>query len=67
MLETILIDRKLRNLQVVFDGGELTKIVNKNGKPGVLQTYRCPLCEKCYRRECFFIKHVEYCESVMHA
>ena len=67
MFRTILIDRKLGNLQVVFDGGELTKIINKKRKPGVLQTYRCPLCEKCYRREYFFIKHVEHCESVMHA
>ena len=25
---------------------------------------RCPLCDKCCRREYFFIIHVEYCESV---
>ena len=25
---------------------------------------RCPLCDKCCRREYFFNIHVEYCESV---
>ena len=33
-------------------------------KAGVLQAYKCLLCDKCFRREYFFNKHVEYCESV---
>ena len=37
---------------------------NEKKKPGVLQTYRCPLCDKCFMREYFCSKHVEYCESV---
>ena len=43
---------------------ELTGNINKKKKPGVLQAYRCPLCDKCYRKEYFFNTNVEYCESV---
>ena len=33
--------------KVFVDGGELTKKKKKKKKkPGVLQAYRCPLCEK---------------------
>ena len=49
-------------LKVFVDGGELTRNINKNRKPGVWQTYRCLLCDKFYRREDFFNKHVEYCK-----
>ena len=52
------------NLKGFVDGGELTRNINKKKKPGVLQAYRCPLCDKCFRRDYFFNKHVEYCESV---
>ena len=51
--------------KVFVDGGELTRNINKKKKnPGVLQAYRCPFCEKYFRREYFFQKHLEYCESV---
>ena len=43
---------------------ELIRHINEKKKPGVLQTYRCPLCDKCFMREYFYSKHVEYCESV---
>ena len=29
---------------------------------GELATYRCSFCGKCYKRELFYKKHVEYCE-----
>ena len=49
--------------KVFVDGGEATGNINKKKKPGVLQAYRYPLCDKCYRREYFFNTNVEYCES----
>ena len=52
------------NLKVFVDGRELTGNINKKNEPGVLQAYRCPLYDKCYRREYFFNTNVEYCESV---
>ena len=63
-LRIVFIHDKCRNLKVFLDGGELTGNINKKKKPGVLQAYRCPLCDKCYRREYFFNTNVEYCESV---
>ena len=33
-------------------------------KQDLLQTYGCPLSDKCSRWEYFFNKHVECCESV---
>ena len=57
------IDEECENLIVVNDGREGTR--NKNQKKsGVLRVYRCPLCDKCCRREYFFSNQVEYCESV---
>ena len=49
--------------KVFVDGGEPTGNIKKKKKPGVLQAYRNPLCDKCYRREYFFNTNVEYCES----
>ena len=60
-----LINEECGNPKVaVVDGGGITRNVNQKKKPGVLQACRCPLCKKCYRREYFFSKHLEYCESV---
>ena len=64
LLIIMFIHEECENLKVFVDGGELTGNINKKKKPGVLQAYRCPLCDKCYRREYFFITNVEYCESV---
>ena len=40
----------MKNVEIFkdfVDGGELTRnIKKKKKKPGVLQAYRCPLCEK---------------------
>ena len=60
----VFIHEEYGNLKVFVDGGELTRNINEKKKPGVLQTYRCPLCDKCFRREYFLNKHVEYCQSV---
>ena len=64
LLRIVFIHEECGNLEVFVDGGELTGHINKKKKPGVLQTYRCPLCDKCHRREYFFKTNVEYCESV---
>ena len=52
-------------LRIVFiyeECGNLKVFVNEKKKPGVLQTYRCPLCDKCFISEYFCNRHVEYCE-----
>ena len=57
LLRLVLISEKCGNTIVVVDGGKLDKNVTQKKRPGVLQTFRCPLCDKCYRREYFFSKH----------
>ena len=64
LLRIVFIHEESGNLKVFIDDGELTRNINKKKKPGVLQVYRCPHCDKFYRLEYFFNKHVEYCESV---
>ena len=65
LLRIVFIDEECGNLKVFIDDGELTRNINKsNNNPGVLQAYRCPFCNKFNRRECFFNKDVEHCESV---
>ena len=64
LLRIVFIHEKCGNLKVFVDGGELNRIINEKKKPSVLQTYRCPLCDKCFMREYFCDNHVEYCESV---
>ena len=64
LLRIVFIHEECGNLIVFVDGRELTGNINKKKKPGVLQAYRCPLCDKCYRREYFFNANMEYCESV---
>ena len=54
LLRIVLIHEECGDLKVFVDGGELTGNINKQKKPGVLQAYRCPVCDKCYRREYFF-------------
>ena len=64
LLRIVFIHKECGDLKVFVDGGEPTRNINKKKKPGVSQTYRCPLCGKCYRREYFFNTNVEFCESV---
>ena len=64
LLRIVVIHAECGNLRGFVESGKLTRNINKNKKPGVLQTYKCPLFDKCYRRY-FFNKHVEYCESVI--
>ena len=64
LLRIVFIHEECGNLEVFGDSGELTGNINRKKKPGVLQAYRCPLCDKCYRREFFVNTNVEYCESV---
>ena len=63
LLRIVFIHEKCGNLKVFVDGGELTRNISKEKKPGVLQAYRYLLCDKCYRKEYFIIANVEYCES----
>ena len=60
----VLISLECGNPKVVVDGRELTRNIDHKKKPGVLQACRCPLCEKYYRREYIFNKHLEYWQSV---
>ena len=64
LLRIVFIHEECGNVKGFVDGGKLTRNINKKKKPGVLEAYRLPLCDKCFRREYFFNKHVEYCESV---
>ena len=64
LLRIVFIREECGNLEVFVDGGDLTGNIKKKKKTGVLQAYTCPLCDKCYRRECFFNTNVEYCVSV---
>ena len=64
LLRIVFIHEKCATLKVFVDVRELTGNINKKKKLGVLQTYRCPLCHKCYRRVYLFNTNVEYCESV---
>ena len=64
LLRLVLINEECWNPKVVVDGGELARNINQKKKPEVLQSCRCLLCNKCYRREYFFNEHLEYCESV---
>ena len=63
LLRIVFIHEECGNLKVFVDGRELIEN-SKKKKPGFLQAYRCPLCDKCYRRDYFFNTNVEYCESV---
>ena len=60
----MLIHEECGNFKVFVGDGEHTRHITEKKKPGVLQTYGCPLSDKCFMREYFCNKHVEYCESV---
>ena len=44
----VLINEECGNPKVVFDGGELTRNINRKKKPGILPVCRCSLWDKCY-------------------
>ena len=52
----------IQKLTEFANGGELTRTINEKKKPGVLQYYIYPLCDKCFGRDYFFNKNVQYCE-----
>ena len=56
------IDEKTGNMRVVVHEGGSTERTKSDIKSGELPTYRCSFCGKCYKRELFYEKHVEYCE-----
>ena len=62
----VLINEECVNPKLIVDeiGGELTRNIDQKNKPDILQACRCPLCEKCYRGEYIFNKHLEHWESV---
>ena len=51
----MLINEECGHPKVVADGRQVTANINQIKKP---------LCDKCYRRQYFFNKHLEYCESI---
>ena len=59
LVRIMFIHEECGNQKVFVVGGKLTRKINKQKKPGVLQAYRCPLCAKCYKREYFFNTNVE--------
>ena len=46
------IDKEYGKSKVVVDGRQLIRNNNRKRKSEVLQAYRFPLCDKCYRRDC---------------
>ena len=61
LLRIVFVHEECWDLKVYVGGG---RHINEKKKRGVLQTYRYPLCDKCFMREYFCGKNVEYCESV---
>ena len=45
------IDEECGNFKVVVDGGQLTRNNNRKEKSEVLRAYRCPIFDKCYKRD----------------
>ena len=43
LLRIVSIQEQCGNLKVFVDDGKLTRNINKGKKPGVVQSYRCPL------------------------
>ena len=60
----VFINKECGDFKVVVDGGEFPRNINKK-KSHILQASRCPLCYKCYKRDCFFNKDMEHCNSIM--
>ena len=48
------IDEECGHLKIVVDGGELNRNINKK-KKYVLIARRCPILDKCYKQDCFFL------------
>ena len=48
---TVFIDYECWNLNVVVDGGEVTRYINKK-KPVVLQAYKCPVPNAILQQVC---------------
>ena len=63
LLRIVFIHEESGNLKVFVGGGEFIRNINEKKKSGFLQTYRCPLCDKCFMGEYFCSKHMEYCKS----
>ena len=51
LLRIMCIHEECGNLKVFTGGGESTRNINEKKKPGVIQTCRCPLCDKRFMRE----------------
>ena len=58
----IFIDEKSGNMRIVAHEGGNTEKTKSDTKSGEFPTYRCSFCGKCYKRELFYEKLVEYCE-----
>ena len=62
LAKLIFTGKKIGNMRVVVHEGGSTETTKHDIKSGELPTYRCLFCGKCYKRELFYEKHVEYCE-----
>ena len=60
----VFIHEERGNLKGFVDAGELSRNINEKKQPGALQANRSSPCDKCFRWEYFFNKHLEYWESV---
>ena len=47
----IFIDEECGDLKIAVAGRWFTRNNNRKRKSEVLQAYRCPLCDKCYRQD----------------
>ena len=62
LLRIVFIHEDVGILKYSLTVESLLEILTK--RRGILQAYRCPICDKCNRREYFFHTNVEYYESV---
>ena len=58
----IFIDEKSENMREVVHECGSTETTKSDTKSGDLAIYRCSFCGKCYKRELFYEKHVQYCQ-----
>ena len=47
----VFIHEECGNLKAVVDEGQLTRNINRKKKSDNLQAYRCPIYDKCHRRD----------------
>ena len=56
---------KINIVEEELHGIDIDENVSKKKKPDILQVYRCLLCDKCYRREYYFMRNIVNQSSMM--